>query len=253
MPLRGHRARLQPLIIIRAQQAKPLPRCSRLLVGFCTTLTKPWEGFCPIPCPIPSLGTSAGTVGVAKPRSRRTAAPRGSPYPPHPGTEPPPHPVELGPGHRGAAVILQVGAGAVEELLRQEHQILLRQPAAALHLRLELHVERLAELRPLHLVGHREGDTALGGGTGHGTGSARSTAPLPSPSPTRRALLPLAAPRGGDTEPLRSPPMGGGTHRLRKGVVPEHGGRGVVVLAAVHDHHHGQGQRLPGGRTAARG
>ena len=38
------------------------------------------------------------------------------------------------------------------------------------------------------------------------------------------------------------------THRLGEGVVPQHGGRGVVVLAAVDDHHHGQGQRLERGR-----
>lgn len=44
--------------------------------------------------------------------------------------------------------------------------------------------------------------------------------------------------------------MGGGvggptrTHRLGKGVVPQHGGGRVVVLAAVNDDNHGKGQSL---------
>lgn len=76
------------------------------------------------------------------------------------------HPVELGPGHRHAAVVLQVAAAAVEELLRQEHQVLLGQAPVALHLSLELHVEGLAQLRPQYFVGHGEWHPALGGRRG---------------------------------------------------------------------------------------
>lgn len=36
----------------------------------------------------------------------------------------------------------------------------------------------------------------------------------------------------------------GSTHRFRKGVVPENSGRCVVVLAAVDNHHHREGQGL---------
>lgn len=74
-----------------------------------------------------------------------------------------PHPVELGPGHGHAAVVLQVAAAAVEELLRQEHEVLLGQAPVALHLGLEFHVERLAQLRPQDFVRHRKGHPALRG------------------------------------------------------------------------------------------
>lgn len=35
-----------------------------------------------------------------------------------------------------------------------------------------------------------------------------------------------------------------GTHGLGKGVVPQHRGRGIVVLAAVNNDHHRKGQGL---------
>ena len=74
-----------------------------------------------------------------------------------------PHPVELGPGHGHAVVVLEVAAAAVEQLLRQEHQVLLGQAPVALHLGLEFHVERLAQLGPQDFVGHRKRNPALSG------------------------------------------------------------------------------------------
>lgn len=74
-----------------------------------------------------------------------------------------PHPVELGPGHRHAAVVLQVAAAAVEQLLRQEHEVLLGQAPAALHFGLEFHVERFTQLWPQHFVRHGKWHPALRG------------------------------------------------------------------------------------------
>ena len=74
-----------------------------------------------------------------------------------------PHPVELGPGHGHAAVVLQVVAAAVEQLLRQEHEVLLGEAPVALHFGLEFHVECLAQLRPQHFVRHSEWHPALSG------------------------------------------------------------------------------------------
>ena len=74
-----------------------------------------------------------------------------------------PHPVELGPGHGHAVVVLEVAAAAVEQLLCQEHQVLLGQAPVALHLGLEFHVERLAQLRPQDFIGHRKRNPALRG------------------------------------------------------------------------------------------
>ena len=54
-----------------------------------------------------------------------------------------------------------MAAAAVEQLLRQEHQVLLGQAPVALHLGLEFHVERLAQLRPQDFVGHRKWHPAL--------------------------------------------------------------------------------------------
>ena len=56
-----------------------------------------------------------------------------------------------------------MAAAAVEQLLRQEHQVLLGQAPVALHLSLEFHVERLAQLRPQDFVGHRKWHPALRG------------------------------------------------------------------------------------------
>lgn len=74
-----------------------------------------------------------------------------------------PHPVELGPGHGHAVVVLEVAATAVEELLRQEHEVLLGQAPVALHFGLEFHVERLAQLRPQDFVRHCKRHPALVG------------------------------------------------------------------------------------------
>lgn len=74
------------------------------------------------------------------------------------------HPVELGPGHGHAVVVLEVVAAAVEQFLCQEHEVLLGQAPVALHLSLELHVERLTQLRPQHLVRHGKWHPALRGG-----------------------------------------------------------------------------------------
>lgn len=35
-----------------------------------------------------------------------------------------------------------------------------------------------------------------------------------------------------------------GTHRLSKGIVPQHGGSSIVVLAAMNNNNHGKGQGL---------
>lgn len=74
-----------------------------------------------------------------------------------------PHPVELGPGHGHAAVVLQVAAAAVEQLLRQEHKVLLGQAPVALHFGLEFHVERFTQLWPQHFVRHGKWHPALRG------------------------------------------------------------------------------------------
>jgi len=78
-------------------------------------------------------------------------------------------PVELRPGHGGVPAV-GLGAAAGERLLGQEEQVLLGQAPLALHLRLVLGVEGLAQLGPQHLVGHLEGHTALhvGGERHHG-------------------------------------------------------------------------------------
>ena len=68
-------------------------------------------------------------------------------------------PVELRPGHGHVPAVRLRVAG--EGLGGQEHQVLIRQAALALHLRLVLHIKGLAELGPQHLVWHQEGDPAL--------------------------------------------------------------------------------------------
>lgn len=77
-----------------------------------------------------------------------------------------PYPVELGPGHGHAVVVLQVAAAAVEQFLRQEHQVLLGQAPVALHFGLEFHVERITQLRPQHFVRHGKWHPALRGREG---------------------------------------------------------------------------------------
>ena len=71
------------------------------------------------------------------------------------------YPVELGPAHVHVAVVLCVDTRAVEALLSQEDQVLLRQAPAALHFRYILHVQSLTELWPQHLVRHHEGHPSL--------------------------------------------------------------------------------------------
>lgn len=56
-----------------------------------------------------------------------------------------------------------MAATAVEELLRQEHEVLLGQAPVALHFGLEFHVERLAQLRPQDFVRHCKRHPALVG------------------------------------------------------------------------------------------
>lgn len=74
-----------------------------------------------------------------------------------PGTDP----VELRPGHGHVAVVVGVVAGAAERLLSQEDQVLLGQAPAALHLRLVLHVDGVAQLRPEHVIRHEERHPSL--------------------------------------------------------------------------------------------
>lgn len=73
------------------------------------------------------------------------------------------HPVELGPGHGHAVVVLEVVATAVEQFLRQEHEVLLGQAPVALYFSLEFHVERFTQLWPQDLVRHGERHPALRG------------------------------------------------------------------------------------------
>lgn len=72
-----------------------------------------------------------------------------------------PHPVELGPGYGHVTVILWVIAAVSKSLLCQEDQVILWQATPAVHLRLVLHIEGLAQLGPQHLVWHDEGHPAL--------------------------------------------------------------------------------------------